>query len=147
MFAIARILASLGVGPLIDLFKARTIFPYYMLPMAGGFVFAFYHPGSWSAFVYMGLLGATMGMGGALKSALWAELYGTKTVGTVRSMFSSLMVFSSALSPFMMGWLIDNNVAMTTILFWAVVSTLLGTLLAMCAFSSRIRLFVSRLNK
>ena len=142
IFAVTRILASLGVGPMIDRFRARTIFPYYMLPMAGGFVFAFYHPGSWSAFLYMALLGATMGMGGALKSALWAELYGTKTVGTVRSLFSSLMVFSTALSPFMMGWLIDNNVAMTTILFWAVVTTMLGTLLAMGAFSSRTRLVV-----
>ncbi|MFH5832553.1 MFS transporter [Halalkalibaculum sp. DA384] len=147
MFAVARILSSLGVGPLIDLFKARTIFPYYMLPMAAGFVFAFYHPGSWSAFVYMALLGATMGMGGAIKSALWAELYGTKTVGTVRSMFSALMVFSSALSPFMMGWLIDNGTPMTTILFWAVITTLVGTLLAMCAFSSRVRLFFSRLTR
>lgn len=144
LFAITRIVSSLATGPGIDRFDARTLFPWYLLPMAGGLMIAFHHPGTWSAFGYMALLGVTMGMGGTIKSALWAELYGTRTVGTVRSLFSSLMVFSTALSPFLMGWLIDHNISMPTILFWAIVSVIAASVLSFGAFSPRIRLMVRK---
>ncbi|MDX1619170.1 MAG: MFS transporter [Balneolaceae bacterium] len=146
IFAVARIASSLITGPGIDRFDARTLFPYYLLPMAGGLVVAFFHPGSWSAFLYMALLGVTMGMGGTIKSALWAELYGTRTVGTVRSLFSSLMVFSTALSPFLLGWLIDRQVSMPTILFWAVVTVIAAAFLSFGAFSPRIRLLIQKIG-
>jgi len=146
LFAATRIASSLATGPGIDRFDARTLFPWYLFPMAGGLAIAFYHPGGWSAFLYMALLGVTMGMGGTIKSALWAELYGTRTVGTVRSLFSSLMVFSTALSPFLMGWLIDRHVSMPTILFWAIFSVMVASLLSFGAFSPRVRLWVRRIK-
>ncbi|SHF51827.1 Predicted arabinose efflux permease, MFS family [Fodinibius roseus] len=135
-FAGTRIVSSLGVGPLIDRWSADTLFPFYLLPFGAGLMIAWFHPGSWSAFLYMGLLGVTMGMGSNIKSALWAELYGEKVIGTVRSLFSSLMVFSTALSPFMIGWLLDHEVAMTTILVGAIGSILLATILAFMAFKN-----------
>ncbi len=84
-FAASRIVSSISIGPLIDYFSAKTLIPYYVLPFGFGLVFAYYHPGSWSAFAYMLLIGVTMGMGSNIKSALWAELYGTDIIGTVRS--------------------------------------------------------------
>ncbi len=135
-FAATRIASSLGVGPLIDRWSARTLFPYYLLPFGAGLVFAWFHPGSWSAFLYMGLLGVTMGIGSNIKSALWAELYGEEVIGTVRSLFSGLMVFSTALSPFLIGWLLDHNIEMTAILAVAIASVVLATLLAHLAFNN-----------
>lgn len=133
-FAGFRILGSLGIGPLIDRWNAQTLFPFYLLPFGAGLVLAYWHPGNWSAFVYMALLGITMGIGSNIKSALWAELYGTEVVGTVRSLFSSLMVFSTALSPFLIGWMLDNDVSIEIILLGAVSSVVLGTILAILAF-------------
>lgn len=138
-FAGARIISSLGVGPIIDKLSARQLFPYYMLPIGCGFLVAYFHPGPWSAFAYMFLLGVTMGFGSNLKSALWAEMYGEDSVGTIRSLFSALMVFSTALSPFLMGWLLDNSIAMTDILLSAFISVIIGTLMAMLAFSKQLR--------
>jgi MFS family permease len=135
-FAATRIASSLGVGPLIDRWSARTLFPYYLLPFGAGLVFAWFHPGSWSAFLYMGLVGVTLGVGSNIKSALWAELYGEEVIGTVRSLFSALMVFSTALSPFLIGWLLDRNIEMTTILAVAIGSVLLATILAYLAFNN-----------
>lgn len=129
-FAGTRILSSLSIGPLIDKFSAKQIFPYYILPLGLGLVFALFHPGIWSAFVYMALIGMTMGFGNSTKSALWAELYGEDMIGTVRSLFASIMVFSTALSPFLLGWMLDNNIPMETILTIAIFSVLLGTILA-----------------
>lgn len=136
-FAGFRILGSLGVGPLIDRWSAQTIFPFYLLPFGAGLAVAFWHPGNWSAFLYMSLLGVTMGIGSNIKSALWAELYGAEVVGTVRSLFSSLMVFSTALSPFLIGWLLDYNVSIEVVLLGAVSSIILGTVLAMLAFMKK----------
>lgn len=129
-FAGTRIVSSLSIGPVIDKFSAQQIFPYYILPLGLGLVFALFHPGVWSAFVYMALIGVTMGFGNSTKSALWAELYGEDMIGTVRSLFASIMVFSTALSPFLMGWMLDNNVSMETILSIAIFSVITGTILA-----------------
>ena len=132
--AVSRICSSVMVGPLIDLFDARSLFPYHLIPIGLGFVVALFHPGNWSAFLYMFLLGMTLGISGNIKTALWTEMYGTESVGTIRSMFSSLMVFSTALSPFMMGWLIDNGVTISSILLWAIISVVFASLMALLAF-------------
>lgn len=130
-FAVARIVSSLGIGPVIDKFSAKTVFPFYIIPLGAGLIVAFYHPGIWSAFLYMALMGVTLGFGSTTKSALYAELYGEEMIGTVRSLFASIMVFSTALSPFLMGWMLDNNIAMESILLMAASTVILGVVLAL----------------
>lgn len=138
-FAGSRIVSSLSIGPIIDYLSARQLFPFYLLPFGAGLVFAYYHPGNWSAFAYMIFIGITMGMGSNIKSALWAEFYGRDVIGTVRSLFSSLMVFSTALSPFLMGWAIDQNISMESIIFIAITTVILATLTAFAAFNLNVR--------
>jgi len=130
-FAIARIISSLGIGPVIDKLSAIKIFPFYIIPLGAGVMVAYYHPGVWSAFLYMALVGMTLGFGNSTKSALYAELYGEKIIGTVRSLFASIMVFSTALSPFLMGWMLDNNVTMESIFLMAASTVVLGVILAL----------------
>lgn len=136
--ALARILSSLFVGPAIDAFSARELFPYHLIPIGLGFLVAIFHPGGWSAFLYMFLLGMTLGVSGNIKTALWTEMYGSESVGTIRSMFSSLMVFSTALSPFLMGWFIDSGVPITNILLGAVTSVVFASGLALLAFQKEL---------
>lgn len=135
----ARIISSLFIGPAIDGFSARQLFPFHLIPIGIGFAVAYFHPGGWSAFVYMFLLGTTLGVSGNIKSALWAEMYGEESVGTIRSLFSSLMVFSTALSPFLMGWLLDRGGAMTNILLAAIITVLVASGLALFAFRGELR--------
>lgn len=135
-FAGGRVASSLSIGPAIDRVSAETIFPFYILPFGIGLLFAFYHPGNWSAFAYMIFVGITLGIGSNIKSALWAELYGTEFLGTIRSLFSSLMVFSTAMSPFLMGWAIDHNMAMESIIMIAFISIVIATFMAFAAFHS-----------
>lgn len=52
-------------------------------------------------------------------------------IGTVRSLFASIMVFSTALSPFLMGWMLDNNIAMESILLMAASTVILGVTLTL----------------
>lgn len=134
-FAGARIVSSLAIGPVIDKMTAQKIFPFYLLPFGAGLIIAFFHPGIWSAFLYMTLIGVTMGFGSTTKSALWAELYGEEMIGTVRSLFSAIMVFSTALSPFLMGWMLDQNIAMESIILSAIITVIAATLLAFLSLS------------
>lgn len=129
-FAVARIVSSLGIGPVIDRLSATAIFPFYIIPLGAGLIVAFYHPGIWSAFLYMALMGVTLGFGSTTKSALYAELYGEEMIGTVRSLFAAIMVFSTALSPFLMGWMLDNNIAMESIFLMAVSTVIIGVIMA-----------------
>jgi MFS family permease len=71
-----------------------------------------------------------MGLAGTIKSALWAEFFGRDMIGTVRSLFSSIMVLSTAVSPFLLGWLLDGGTEMSSIFYIAFISTIIGGLLS-----------------
>lgn len=129
-FAITRIATGLFSGPIIDRFSAKSVFPFLLIPMIIGLFVGYFFSGAWAAFVYLGLIGATMGFSSTIKSALWAEMYGTKVIGTVQSAFSSIMVFSTALSPFLVGYLLDQSVTMNSILMIAIVSSILAGILS-----------------
>lgn len=129
-YATARVVSTLAIGPIIDRFTATRLFPLYLIPFGIGLMIAAWHPGNWSAFVYLFLIGITMGAGVNIKSALYAEIYGTRTLGTVRSLFSSLVVLGTALSPFLMGWLLDHHVSITEIFYGATVTVIIAALLS-----------------
>lgn len=130
-FAAARILMGLITGPLVDRFTAHKMFPFFLIPMSLGLLVGGLFSATWAAFIYMGLLGATFGMAGTIKSALWTEMFGMGMIGTVRSLFSSIMVVSTAASPFLMGMWLDNGVTMPTIFMIALVTTIIGLLMAL----------------
>lgn len=129
-FAVTRIISGLITGPLIDRFSAQSLFPLLLIPMAAGFLIAVFFTGTLSAFIYMALVGMTLGFSGTIKSALWAELYGTDIIGTVQSLFASIMVFSTALSPFLVGWMLDLSISLQTILLLAAITTIFCGLLS-----------------
>lgn len=133
-FAAARVVSGLISGPLIDRFSAQALFPFLLVPMTAGFLFAIFFNGAFSAFIYMALVGVTLGLSGTLKSALWAELYGTDMIGTVQSLFASIMVLSTALSPFIVGWMLDNAFDLNSVLMLAVVSSVLAGLVSIRIF-------------
>src|SRR5690625_2199675 len=130
-FALSRIMAGIMTGPMIDRFSARSLFPFMVFPMVAGLISAWVLSGSWVAYLYMGLVGATMGIGSTIKPALFAEIYGRNLVGTVQSLYSSVMVFSTAVSPFLVGWMLDASFSMESILMLATLSSLLAGLVAL----------------
>ena len=55
----------------------------------------------------MSLLGINLGIGTPIIGSLWAELYGLESLGTVKALLHACMVFFSALSPVVFGYMID----------------------------------------
>ncbi|MDN3670590.1 MFS transporter [Echinicola jeungdonensis] len=106
-YAVAGSVFILFSGPLIDKYSARKFFPYYLIPFLVAIVFIGSFGDSWVIFPYMILMGASSGFGGALKSALQVEFFGSTSIGSVRSLFTSIMVLSSAIGPAAFGLILD----------------------------------------
>jgi len=111
-FAIAGSLATLIAGPLIDKYSAGKFFPYYLIPFLVALVFVWQVDAAYIIIVYMVLMGLSTGFGNAILAALQVEFFGTASIGTVRSLFASVMVLSSALGPAAFGFIIDYGFSM-----------------------------------
>jgi MFS family permease len=129
-FAAARVIFSLWVGPAIDRYSAKRIFPFFLLPLLLGLISLWLIDQPYAAFLYLGLLGVTEGFGVSIKTSLFAELYGVKTIGAIRSMLTTFMIISTAGSPLLFGWLLDAGYGFALILPSAIVATVLIIVLA-----------------
>ncbi len=138
-YAIARIIFGLVAGPMIDSFSAIRMFPLYLIPMIIGLVAAYLFTGAWAAFAYLGLVGVTMGLGSTMKSALLAEVYGSHIIGTVQSLFTTIMVFSTATSPILVGWMLDSSFTMQSVFLVAIITCLISVLLSILVVPSLLR--------
>jgi MFS family permease len=131
-FAIASSSSMIIAGYLTDRFKAKNIFPFFYLPFLVGLVFLLLFTSKWIALVYMTMMGISVGMGKVVKSALQAELFGINSLGAVRSLFSTLMVFSTALSPALFGFLLDKGIDFNQIILGIIIVTFLVIVLSVC---------------
>jgi MFS family permease len=117
------------MGLLIDRIGATRIAPWALLPVVlSMLILAFFsHPLATLAF--MAGLGLCMGMVFTAFTAIWAELYGVRHLGAIRSVVMAIMVLVSAIAPAIMGWLFDAGIAVETLALvfaaWAFIGWLL----------------------
>lgn len=115
VYAVGSIVAMLAAGPLIDRFSAVRILPMFLMPLALGLALVWAFDEFWWAWAYFVLLGITSGVTYTGLVALWAEIYGTRHLGAIKSLFTSISVFASALGPVTMGAMMDQNVSIENI--------------------------------
>ncbi len=129
-FAVTRALTALWAGPWIDRLSAIRLLPAHMLFLlvSAGFL-VFFHS-EWSAYVYLVLLGMSMGAGQSVGMAVWAEVYGVENLGAIRSVASMVGVLSTALAPLLFGVLLDLGISVQAIL-----NATLALIVALTAFS------------
>lgn len=121
-FGITKVLMSFVGGLLIDRFTARRVFVFYLVPLAIGLLILNLGDHKLFALLYMCLLGMTASLGTLTGVAIWAEMYGSKNLGAIKSMITMIMVISTALGPIIIGWGLEKslewtlNISMTSIL-------------------------------
>ena len=111
IFAVAGIITMLLAGPLVDRFRAVNVVQFMLVPLVAGCLIlasAEHHLG---VLPYMLMLGIHTGFSHTSVSALWAELYGVKYLGAIKSLYLALMVLASALGPASMGVLMDAGMS------------------------------------
>jgi len=114
-YAISSIAASLIAGTLVDRNGARALMPVFALPIAaGGLCLMAGGTDFWIAGVLISF-GAASGMTGAVTPPFWAEVYGVQHLGAIKAVATAVMIFASALSPALYGWMFDAGLGVTTI--------------------------------
>lgn len=134
VYAATRFLFSLFGGIWVDKFSAKVLFRYFLIPLTIGMLPFAFMESIIGALIFLVLAGITTGMAGTVKTALIAEMYGTEKMGTIRSLFSMIMVLSTALGPLLVGLLIDQNVS-----FINIILTMCAILFLVILNSQRIR--------
>lgn len=114
VFTLTGIAAMLATGWALDRYGTAKLLPWFQLPMVAAFlVFALANSVT-GVFIGLVLMGLTAGANGPLVSAFWAEFYGTKHIGAIKSAAAAVMVLGSAIGPSITGTLIDLNIGLET---------------------------------
>lgn len=136
-FAVARMVASLLVGPLIDRWGATRLFPVILGPGCVGLAALSLGSAPWIAFAYLILVGVSQGIASPMMTALWAEVYGVETLGATKSTVAMLGIFATAFGPVMLGVLLKAGVSFDVIV---PICTVLGVAAIGISIGARSRL-------
>ena len=113
-YAMSATIVTLVAGWMVDRFGAVYLLQFYLLPLAFGLALIGCIDEFYVAPVFMTLTGASAGGATVLFGALWAEMYGTDDIGSIRSLSVTLQVFSTAIAPALIGALIDVGIRLET---------------------------------
>lgn len=110
LYTASGFISMFASGAIVDRWGSARLMPVAMLPSALGFVLIALGDSLFFAALGMVFIGMMHGAMVAIAGSLWPEYYGTRHLGEVRAVATSLMVFGSALGPGITGVLIDIGV-------------------------------------
>jgi MFS family permease len=116
LYAVFAVIGSLTIGQLIDRFSARSVAAHTLLPNTLACVALWLGSTEIGVPLFFILFGLAIGMPHATNAALIAEVYGTRYMGEIKALFMPIGVFASALSPMLMGWMIDAGLGLDALL-------------------------------
>ena len=111
-FALSVIGVTFGAGWIIDRFGTVHLLRFFLLPLAFGLILIAGTDKVFAIYIFMILMGASAGSATIVISTLWVELYGINYIGSIRSMFFSMVVLATSISPALMGLLLDIGVTL-----------------------------------
>jgi MFS family permease len=115
MYAVISVGTKLVTGYWVDRYGAIRMVPLVALPMGIGLVILSVSSSlAWGG-VFLALTGVTVGYQSTVTAPFWSEMYGNKHLGSIKSLGASVMVFCTAVSPFVLGWFIDRGTSMESL--------------------------------
>ena len=130
VYALSQVVSSLVAGPLVDRISASRLLGVYLVPMAAAccLLWILRHPlTAWGFMIAAGFSGGTLT---TIVGSYWAEAYGVRHLGSIRSLVTALMVFSTAASPVLLGKMIDAGVTFEQISLLCLIYVLGASILA-----------------
>jgi MFS family permease len=104
---LALVISTQVFGWAIDRWGVIRLLPVYLLPFAVGFLAHAQADHVWWSAVGIILMGVSGGGQSTIPAACWAQFFGTRHIGAIKSTVVSMMVLGSAIGPGLTGWLID----------------------------------------
>lgn len=111
IYTASAISATIASGFLLDRYGSSRIIPYVAIPMAAGFVLLAQADGLLAAGIALMIIACGHGANTTLPNAFWAEFYGTRHIGSIKSLATAVMVVGSAIGPGLTGTLIDQGIS------------------------------------
>jgi MFS family permease len=115
IYALVSVGTKILTGLLVDRFGAIRMVPLLALPMGIGLVILSLSSSLFWGGVFLVLTGITVGFQSTVTAPFWSEMYGSKHLGSIKSLGTSAMVFCTAASPIVFGWYIDRGTSMDTL--------------------------------
>jgi MFS family permease len=112
IYALVSVATKIVTGFLVDRYGTIRMVPLLALPMGIGLVILSLSSSLLAGGVFLVLTGITVGFQSTVTTPFWAEMYGSKHLGAIKSLGASAMVFCTALSPIVLGWYIDRGTSM-----------------------------------
>ncbi len=110
LFTALTIAANFVTGAALDRFGTARLMPFLMVPWTLAFLVLSQADGLGMAGLGLAVLGIGAGAQAVLPGAFWAEFYGTRHIGAIKSAAAAVMVFGSAVGPGISGLLIDHGI-------------------------------------
>ena len=108
-YSILSVITLIISGILIDKFNRIKLIVYMNIPLLISVFIIIYFDQSFTAFIFLGLIGISNGFANVLGSSTWAEIYGVKYIGSIKALTTALMVFATAFGTALFGYLIDRD--------------------------------------
>jgi len=131
--AVSQRVGSFIMGPLVDRFTANRLFPFVLIPYALALGVVAFNNHSFAAPAWFCLGGISVGCMTVTMSSLWAEIFGTESLGAIASLVGSMGVFATAISPFLFGWLVEHGLNINNLFLSGVFLTIFVSVLAFIA--------------
>ena len=128
---------AIVVGGLIDKFTAKILVIFSLVPLIFSMLCLSFSFNPYIVILYMFFLGTSSGFTYTSHPAIIAEMYGTKYLGSIKSLLSALTVFGSAIGPIILGALMDLNFSIEVILIYFSIYSIVCTLLFIFALQKK----------
>jgi len=109
IYSVLSVITLLISGFLIDKFTSRKLIIFMNIPLLISVLVLYFFDSSFTAFIFLGLIGISNGAANVLGSSTWAEIYGVRHIGSIKALTTALMVFSTAFGTALFGVLIDKG--------------------------------------
>ena len=119
VYSIVSIITLTLCGPIVDKFTSRKLISFMNIPLLISMAVLFSMDNTYSAYLFLGLVGMSNGLSNVLGTSTWAEIYGVKYIGSIKALTTAFMVFSTAFGTAVFGILIDKGVSIEGISMFA----------------------------
>ena len=119
VYSIVSIITLTLCGTIVDKFTSRKLISFMNIPLLISMAVLFSMDNTYSAYLFLGLVGMSNGLSNVLGTSTWAEIYGVIYIGSIKALTTAFMVFSTAFGTAVFGILIDKGLSIEGISMFA----------------------------
>jgi len=139
LYALSAVMMSLIIGVLVDRFGAVRLAPFVTIPMGIGLLILSSSDSVFVAAIFMLCMAISSAAQSITSAPFFAERYGSKNLGAIKSLGTFMMVMMSAISPAVLGWGIDSGIRMDTLAVCGAVYVAITSAMAFHAYRLSLR--------